>query len=834
MRFMDPSWRPGVLRLACILVASMGVGCACEEAPAPSPTPEIDVKRYDLRGEYDWERNRLVATVGITLAPTVDGVRVIALDSAVTEVMAVRLSGGGDLPFTEDAEQAQLRVDLSGVPGLARGEDITLEVDYEAEPSDSLIPVAERRGDPVIERSVFTMSEPIGARRWMPCHDTPSDRALFSVDMGMHVAEVMIANGDLVADEVGEGLTHRMRYETGYTLPTYLMAFAISDFEVDSTNLGDLPVSAWRRRGVTGSYDVVLQETVGMISHFEAMIGPYPFEKYAVVHLPNLPAGGIEHASITFQREGISSEPFSRDLYLTAHELGHQWFGDLVTVETWDDLWTKEGMATLLGAEGLRPHTDLAGPLLLRGDSFSVAPGQAIRDPSLPPEDKYTTGPYGRGAWLITQIRSLVGEDAFWQTLRGILEEHASGTISTDEFLEAFAPALGPDAMARARRAVDARDLPTLEIATLPSGGASVTLQDPGGALVAPMDIAWVAEDGSVREETLEIGTPLELAPQSGEFLLLDPLDRHPRWDSFLADSASREAFEGSVIPLLIPTSPEGVARFLEAGGAHQELVVRRALPNVTPAGFLDFVAALDSEVARALAVKTACTVAADPDLDPQTAADWANLLQRILPVEPPPFALDQLQSGGYAACTMFDAATAFASEWALMETGLPSGGISDARLTFLSAFKLPARMALATWGSVAMQASSVRARWLATQNLRSYLADLDPADLPVWRAFFVQMLSASEVTDTLREAIQAVVTSMAPTAAENADALAGLDVALHSRLTRPVHERAVCAAFKLTQGDTEAWRAFADGLRYAPLTPKAIELLLDPSGCPI
>jgi len=833
MHFMDPSWRPGVLRLACILVASLGVGCASEEEEAPTPSTEIDVKRYDLKGDYDWDRSRLVATVSITLAPTVDGVRVIALDSAVTEVGAVRLAGGGDLPFSEDAEQAQLLVDLSEVPGLASGEDITLEVDYEADPSDSLIPVAERMGDPVLVRAVFTMSEPVGARRWMPCHDTPSDRALFSVDMGMDAAETMIANGDLVADEPGEGTVRRMRYETAYTLPTYLMAFAISDFEVDSTTLGDIPVSIWRRRGVTGSYEAVLEEMVGMITRFEALLVPYPFEKYALVHVPNLPAGGMEHASITFQREGISSEPFSRDLYLTAHEIAHQWFGDLVTVETWDDLWTKEGMATLLGQEGLRDHTDLAGPLLLHGDSFSVAQGQAIRDPSLPPEDKYTAGPYGRAGWLLTQIRSLVGEESFWQTLRGILDEHRFGAIGTEAFLEAFAPALGPEATERARSAIDAKDLPTLEIEALPSGGASVTLQDPDGALVAPMDVAWVAEDGSVREETLEIGAPLELAPQGGEFLLIDPLDRHPRWDSFLQDSASREAFQASVLPLLIPTSPEGVDRLLEAGAAHQELVIRRALPGVTPAGFIDFVAALDSEVARALAVKTACTVAADPDLDPQTAADWALLLQEILPVEPPPFALDQLQSGGYAACTMFDAEAAFASEWAQMETGLPAGGISDARLTFLSAFRLPAPMAMATWGSVATQASSVRARWLATQNLRSYLEGLDPADLPVWRELFVELLGASEVTDTLREAIQAVETTMAPTAAENADALTGLDVVLHSRLTRPVHVRAVCAAFKLTQGDADAWGAFADGLQDAPLTPKAAELLEDPSACP-
>jgi len=94
-------------------------------------------------------------------------------------------------------------------------------------------------------------------------------------------------------------------------------------------------------------------------------------------------------------------------------------------------------------------------------------------------------------------------------------------------------------------------------------------------------------------------------------------------------------------------------------------------------------------------------------------------------------------------------------------------------------------------------------------------------------------MVSATEVTDPLGEAIRAVVTTRAPTAAENADALAGLGVALHSPWTRAVHARAVCAAFKLTQGDAAAFRAFTDGLGDAPLTPNAAALLQDPSACP-
>ncbi|MDC3960611.1 aminopeptidase [Polyangium jinanense] len=819
-----------------LLSSSLAAGCSTAPEPPGPETAEVDVQRYELKGDYDWVRGRLAATVDITLSPLPEGTRTISLDSAVAEVKAVRLAGGGALPFSANASAEQLQVDVSAVPGLGTGADITLQVDYEAAPSDSLVPVSEdRKGDPLNVRAVFTMSEPAFARRWMPCHDTPSDRAVFSISMRMDGAEKMIANGDLVSDESEGDGTHRMKYETTYTLPTYLMAFAISDFEVESTMKGDLPVSIWHRRGLQGHYEAVLGEMVGMLDHFEGLLGPYPFEKYAVVHLPALPATGIENASISFHYEGAGTEPLAAELSLTAHELAHQWVGDLVTLESWDDLWIKEGMATLLEPEGLRAHLDKDGPFTLNGNEFFATEGEAIRDTSLKIAEKYNTGPYTRAAWLLTQIRSLVGEEAFWATWRNILEKHRFGAIGTDDVLEVFAEAFGPEVMARVKHAIDAKGLPTLTMAPLPSGGATVTLHDPDGALLVPFDIGWVAEDGSMRTETLPIGEAFEVAPKSGEFLVLDPKDHHLTWDSFLVDEESMNAYYSTVLPLLVPTSPAAEARFLEIGSAAQDEVIftSASLPGATPEGLGAFIAGLDSEWTQANALSTACSVASDPSLDPATAEAWAAALNQTLPVPPPPFVLDLIQVQGYGACSMFDPVTAFADDWTSLETGLASGEVDYLRLSFLTAFDIPAPLAMSTWGRVAKQANMARARWLATIELRSYLSGLEPADIPTWRAFFVEMLSTTEDTDVLQQAIRAVVTTMGPTAAENADALAGLDVLLHSPWTRVAHLRAVCAAVKLTAGDAMAWDAFAEGVKDAPLAPNAAARLADPSLCP-
>ncbi|WP_437716383.1 hypothetical protein WMF45_08130 [Sorangium sp. So ce448] len=258
--------------------------------PEPPPGAPIDVQRYEVTGEFDWSRGRLVATVAVTLLPGDDGLRSLRLDSAVAEVKAVRLAGGTDLPYTVDAELRALLIDVSRVPDIAADQAITLEIDYEAAESDALRAIPARRGDPAASRAVYTLSEPLDAALWMPCHNTPEDRAVFSIDLGMGAQETMIANGTLVSDEQGAS-GRRMKYATDYTVPIYLMAFAIGDFEVEGTMKGSLPVSVWHRRGVPGDYDRLLDEVVRSIGLFEELLVPYPFEKYALVLVPEYGGG---------------------------------------------------------------------------------------------------------------------------------------------------------------------------------------------------------------------------------------------------------------------------------------------------------------------------------------------------------------------------------------------------------------------------------------------------------------------------------------------------------------------------------------------------------------
>jgi aminopeptidase N len=808
--------------------------------PPPPPEAVFDVEAYELTGEYDWARGRLVASLTLRLTMAGGPEQLVALDSEVTEVKAVRTAEGLALPFRADQAGKRLEVDLPAAPVPG---PFALIIDYEAAPaydrydSPAILEVPARVGDPIATRVVYTFSEPQGARQWLPGRDDPADRALFSVDLRVAEGESVIANGDLVSDTPatdGAG-GHRVRYATRYSLPTYLMAFAAGPFEVATggTTAGGAPISVWYRPGLPGDYDVLTAELGQLVTRFEALTGtPYPFEKYSLVLLPNFPAGGEEHAGITFQGETISSRPaLASDLSLTAHELGHQWFGDLVTVKTWDDLWLKEGMATLLACEGTRASTLAPGAGPFNGDCLGVRDGEAVRDSSLAPGDKYTSGPYGRAAWVLSQVRALAGEEAFWGTWRSLLESHRFGNLATSEFFDAIRPSLPPGGAEALARAVNAKALPSLFVEGLAGGGARLRVDDPEGALVTPMSIARVGADGAAQTLELAAGVSVDLPPSPDTFLVPDLVDLHPDFGFFFADDTSVSAWSTVVTTERLPRAAPLVTRLASLPEEHQTSLLSDGTlpPSLGPADFAAFFESLDSDPARVSALRAACNRAIE---EGQPRETWAPALEPLLRDRPNLAGLGVV--GRYESCSeLVRPLELFADDWAKLRVGPPD--LPEQRVVFLAKFLVPSADAFAIWGNVAAQAQSTRLRTIGAQQLAFYASrdDLLPvAERPAWHAFAAQAVSATEVNNALVQLLTLLSRTAGASAAENAAGLDAVASVLASRRAYLVHARATCTARILIRDDEAAWSAFGQRVGASPLAPRARALLADPSGC--
>jgi hypothetical protein len=333
---------------------------------------------------------------------------------------------------------------------------------------------------------------------------------------------------------------------------------------------------------------------------FEHLLGPYPFERYSVVLVPEL-GGGMENATITFADElsGQGNVAFN----LHAHELAHHWFGDHVTVESFDDLWIKEGLATLLAAEADRARRNGEHTGRLLGRDFRFNSKDKIRDLDLPLYDRYTSGPYTRAAWLLTQIRARVGDDAFWGTLREVLAEHALGHIDSERFLESFAPELDAATLAKAVAALGRQEVPAIAIG---ENGAAVsfTVSDPGEVLIAPLTVTPIQADGSPGPETtLMPDRAVSVTIPGGGYLALDEREAHIEW----TDSFDVEGYD-ALAPFLAPAAPGAAMNaFLSRSAAQQERALWSSLRLTDAAALAGFYAGLDSTVAKRYAELDAC-----------------------------------------------------------------------------------------------------------------------------------------------------------------------------------------------------------------------------------
>lgn len=824
-----------------ILVSWLSSGCGPGEVPT-SASRAYDVVRYDLDAEYNWQRSRLEASVRIALTPNENDLQAIELDSGV-DIKAVRVEGEGDVAFVVQPDK-RLWISLVDVD-VKKDTPLVLTIDYEAAPSDHLRPIGQRNGDPLTIRALHTDSEPVGARNWMPVHEDPNDRAFFSVRMRMDPKESLIANGTLKSDEQ-IGSSRRMHYETAYPLPAYLMAFAVSEFQAESTKLGNLPIEVWHRKGLPGDYTTALSELSRMIDDMQKLVGPYPFERYALVLLPGHMGGGMENAGITFQTETSSTAiTLSNDAQLTAHELAHQWFGDLVTMKTYDDVWIKEGLATLFEHELQRKYTDITNSGTLNGDYFYVFDGAAIWDPDKPPQDKYDSGIYSRSAWFFTQIRHVMGDEAFFSTLRGLLNKHRMGSLGVDDIIDAFGPVFGSAGPEKLQRALKAKALPQLDYS---AADQTVTLHDPEGALLVPVEFEWIAPSGARRREKLVLGQPVKISSATpDELLVLDPDDVHPDW-GFFNDSGDWDLLE-----MTIPKTAEKFATFLTLPGVHQAMADSEAW-LLNPTNVVEVVNNLHSEEARMWAMNAACETAAKTN-----DSAWIEPITTAITTSLAPYALD---SGNYVFCAdVIDFSILWTDDWQKLASGLPNADISDERMTFLSRFDWDH---WDVWPEVLEHGGSLRARTLAMRRLRTKMEDhdryvemvrnIDASEILRARAF----MKLGDTTRNWKVKWQSSIKN--PPFAENSaakqhfeDGLAALGAVLKKDVTRPAHRGAICTVRNLLRQwvmpgniicesdgcnephwefDQDRWDAFVSTLKGAPLSEDALAITKDPSRC--
>ncbi len=340
---------------------------------------------------------------------------------------------------------------------------VTLRFRYRARFSDKLDGLYRvQQGD---ESYAFTQFQPLSARQAFPCFDEPRFKTRFDVSIAAPRTDRVLANTHSVSVNVEGDKLFRHRFAGTKPLPTYLVAWAVGPLDV--VDGPAIPPNAVRKtpirlrgvsvRGRGGELDYALQRTPELLGYLEGYFGiPYPYQKLDVVAVPDFGAGAMENAGLVTFRDTLllineQTTPTRLRRYFTyvmAHELSHMWFGNLVTMEWWDDLWLNESFASWMEhrvVSALKPNfgsdVDLTEWTHRTMHSDTLSSARAVRQPIRSNHDIYNAFDaitYGKGAAVLQMVEGWIGEDSFRAGVRAYIKKHPFANATYDHLVSAL------------------------------------------------------------------------------------------------------------------------------------------------------------------------------------------------------------------------------------------------------------------------------------------------------------------------------------------------------------------------------------------------------------
>jgi alanyl aminopeptidase len=381
--------------------------------------------------------------------------------------------------------------------------DVNVRISYEAPFSTTLRGLyrVEAGGDAY----AFTQFEPIAARRAFPGFDEPRFRAPFDVTLTVRQEHVAIASTPVVQEEMLDGGLKRVRFATTPPLPTYLLAFAVGPLDVveappippSGPRARALPFRGAAVRGRGPELAYALERTPPLLEALEAYFGSeYPFAKLDVIAVPDFGAGAMENVGAITFREALllldeeEAPEWQRRAFASvmAHELAHQWFGNLVTLAWWDDIWLNEAFATWMAARAVeaahpehQPGLRHLERVLRAMDADSLVSARQIRQPIQSNHDirnAFDAITYSKGGGVLSMFERWIGRERFRQGIRDYLEEHRFGIATSSDLLSALTRAAGRDVETPFRTFLEQPGVPFVETAVrCEEAGASLALR---------------------------------------------------------------------------------------------------------------------------------------------------------------------------------------------------------------------------------------------------------------------------------------------------------------------------------------------------------------------
>lgn len=461
------------------LAAGTGSACVCgkEHSLGPVRGAELakDRRNYPPHRAADMKHARielaiadmntpeLRGTCSLTMAPISEPMSTLRLDAKSMRIQGVACEG------YEVSSQHDGRVmTITFTPPVPAGQDVTLVTRYEvSDPMYGLIWTPESPEWPGRPAQIHTQGEPETNSYWFPCHDSPNEKLTTEVLVTLPAGYLVSSNGRLVSHEASirtvEGAGGSVQMKPAETWhwrqdkphAAYLVSMVVGAFDVVDVGTPTLSMPVYVPPGRGADVAATFGRTKDMVEFFGRVLDePYPWDRYAQLSVWNFGWGGMENTSCTTLYDTVVNAPdavLDHDQDgLIAHELAHQWFGDLVTCNSWDHIWLNEGLTTFMNTLWLEERDGKDEYLAaIRGTYDGLI---ANDKPDMPASEPMVSNvydgpwetfrrpanPYGKGSSIAHMLRVRFGDALFFKGLATYIDRRQYQTAETSDLRRAF------------------------------------------------------------------------------------------------------------------------------------------------------------------------------------------------------------------------------------------------------------------------------------------------------------------------------------------------------------------------------------------------------------
>lgn len=431
-----------------------------------------DLLHTKLEVSLDWEKRRLNGVATLRLKPYFFAQEKVVLDAKGFDIQEVRLMQNDDeikeiLIYEYDQRKLTVLLDKT----YTAEENFLLQIVYTAKPYETNLntgsaSITDDKGlyfimpdeaAPYAPFQAWTQGETTGSSCWFPTLDTPNERCTQELYLTVEKKYTTLANGMLVTSKNNGDGTRTDYWKMSKPHAPYLFAFAVGEYEIVKDKYKNLEVSYYVEPDQVAYAKDIFGRTPEMLDFFQKKLGiSYPWEKYGQIVVRDFVSGAMENTTATIFMEDVylnEREKIDENWdYIIAHELFHQWFGDLVTCRSWANLTLNEAFATY--SEYLWTQ-EKYGKLAAEYHFFEMLEDYldeavektepVIRYQYANPNDLFDAHSYNKGGRILMMLHNYLGDEAFWAGLKNYLQKNAFKDVEIHHLRQAFEEVVGED-----------------------------------------------------------------------------------------------------------------------------------------------------------------------------------------------------------------------------------------------------------------------------------------------------------------------------------------------------------------------------------------------------